>query len=168
MMNRHWYRILGVSDSSNLLVWVRLTVFSEWSLENYTLISPRVFYLELLLQDGPCSSWAAGKKTWAWLLPYAILIDVARFCRIKRVKLTKNWKDLSGKTHACILFCLVWFSVLFFCFCFCFLLRHFPGNIFDGQPEPRRRRCGGCANLAHGSLHVKTMVICGHVSTVCV
>ena len=58
-----WCRILDMGDSCGLLVRVTFTVSSEWSLENYSLISLSVFYSCFSsTKEGHCGSWAAGKK----------------------------------------------------------------------------------------------------------
>lgn len=122
-----WCRILDMGDSCGLLVRVTFTVSSEWSLENYSLISLSVFYICFSsTKEGQCRSWAAGKKPEVGCCHLLSQSTSQDFVGGKELRLAKKldgfeWENASPH------------SVGFF---WGFLLRYFPGNVLDGQPEP--------------------------------
>lgn len=122
-----WHTELGylpwVTDS--VLVGVRFTVSSEWSLENCSLVS-----LSLLdncfsrTKEGGFGSWAAGENPvlgCCHLQSWSVSQDFTGGKELKWSKIRGIWGEKYIPE-------------------FCLLLRRFPANVLDGQPDTESGR----------------------------
>lgn len=105
--------------TDGVLAGVRFTVSSEWSLENYSLVSPSLLYnCFSRTKEGGFGSWAAGENPvlgCCHLLSWSVSQDL-KWSKIRRISGEKYIPE------------------------FCLLLRCFPANVLDGQPDTKSGR----------------------------